>query len=151
MDETGIDSSLQREYGRAERGKQVKSDVYGKKSERTSVIAAWLSEAKEIIAPYVFDGYTDATRFNGWVKECLLPCLKKGQIVVMDNASFHKNKLTKNLIETVGCRLIYQPTYSPDLNPIEKQWAVLKRKYRKFKSKGYEHKAAIDAAFAVRL
>ena len=80
------------------RKKQVKSDIQGKKYERTSVIAACLSEEKEIIAPYVFDGYTDATRFNGWGKECLLPCLKKGQIVVMDNASFHKKKLTKMLI-----------------------------------------------------
>ena len=104
------------------------------------MIAACLSEEKEIIAPYVFDGYTDATRFNGWGKECLLPCLKKGQIVVMDNASFHKKKLTKMLIESIGCSLLYQPTYSSDLNPIEKQWAVRKRKYRKFKFKGYEHK-----------
>lgn len=147
MDESGIDSSLQREYGRAERGKQVKSDVCGKKKERTSVIAAYLPQAKEIIAPYVFNGYTDAERFNGWIKQCLLPCLKFGQTVIMDNAAFHKSKLTKQLIESVGCKLLYQPPYSPDLNPIEKQWAVLKRKYRKFKHKGYEHHDAINAAF----
>ena len=147
LDESGIDSSLQRDYARAERGKQVISDVCGKKNERTSLIAAYSSPSKEIIAPYVFNGYTDAERFNGWVKQCLLPCLKKGQTVIMDNAAFHKSKLTKQLIESVGCKLIYLPTYSPDLNPIEKIWATLKKSYRKFKSIGYTHKQAIDAAF----
>ena len=147
MDETGIDSSLQREYARAERGKKVISDVCGKKCERTSVIAAYLQHSKEIIAPYVFNGYTDAQRFNGWVEECLLPCLKVGQIVIMDNAAFHKAKRTKELIESVGCRLIYQPTYSPDLNPIEKVWATLKKNYRKFKCRGYQHYEAINESF----
>ena len=111
------------------------------------MIAAWLPEAKKIIAPYVFDGYTDSKRFNGWVKKCLLPSLKKGQTIVMDNAAFHKSNLTKELIESAGCKLLFQPAYSPDLNPIEWQWAVLKRKYRKFKQRGYEHQNAVDAAF----
>ena len=65
MDESGIDDSLCREYGRALRGKHVISDIYGKKRERTSLIAGWHHEAREIIAPYVFNGYTDAARFNG--------------------------------------------------------------------------------------
>jgi len=140
---------LQREYARSARGNKVISDVCGKKSERTSVIAAYLPQSKEIIAPYVFNGYTDAQRFNGWVEECLLPCLKFGQVVVMDNAAFHKSKRTKKLIESVGCRLLYQPTYSPDLNPIEKVWATLKKSYRKFKGRGYEHKNAVNEAFLV--
>jgi transposase len=149
MDESGIDASLQREYARAPRGKQVISDVKGKKTERTSLIAAWLLEAKEIIAPYAFNGYTDAVRFNGWIKKCLLPVLKKGQVVVMDNAAFHKSKKTRQLIESVGCTLLYLPPYSPDLNPIEKQWAVLKRKYRKLKYLGWQHEDAVDLAFAL--
>ncbi len=106
---------------------------------------------KSIIAPYVFEGYTDAKRFNGWIEKCLIPCLKKGQVVIMDNAAFHKSKKTKELIEAAQCKLIYQPPYSPDLNPIEKQWAVLKREYKKFKYRGYEHDNAINAAFIVRL
>ncbi len=147
LDETGIDEYLQRDYARAPRGKQVISDVYGKKYGRISVIAAWLSEAGQMIAPYVFDGYTDAKRFNGWLEKCLLPELKTGQVVIMDNAAFHKSKLTKELIESAGCRLLYQPPYSPDLNPIEQQWAVLKAKFRKHKHKFKTFDEAVDYAF----
>jgi len=53
--------------------------------------------------------------------------IKPGQVVIMDNASFHKSQKTIDLIESVGCRVIFSPPYSPDLNPIEKFWANLKR------------------------
>lgn len=136
-----------RNYARAPRGKQVITEVSGKREKRTSLIAAWLPEAKEMIAPYAFRGSTDATRFNGWIEKCLLPCLKKGQVVIMDNAPFHKSKKTKELIESVGCTLKYQPEYSPDLNPIEQQWSVIKRKYRKLKTQNIDHNKAVDRAF----
>ena len=67
----------------------------------------------------------------------------------MDNASFHKSPKTRKLIESVGCELLFQPTYSPDLNPIEQQWAVLKRKFRKHKHKFDNFNDAINHAFAV--
>lgn len=125
------------------------SNVLGKTKERTSIISGWLSEQKELIAPFVFNGYTDGVRFNTWIEKCLLPTLRQGQTVVMDNASFHKGIKTRQLIDKVGCKLLYLPPYSPDLNPIENQWAILKRKYRTFKQRGYEHHTAIDAAFSV--
>jgi isftu1 transposase len=149
MDESGIDASLQRDYARAARGKQVISDVCGKKTARTSLIAAWVQQTKSLIAPYVFDGYTDAKRFNGWLEKCLLPKLRAGQVVVMDNASFHKSKSTKELIESVGCRLIYLPPYSPDFNPIEHIWAVLKAHYKTAKQQGLNHHDAINYAFLI--
>lgn len=149
LDESGIDEFLQRDYARSKRGKQVISEVYGRKYGRISMIAAWLSQQKELIAPYVFDGYTDSKRFNGWLEKCLLPELKKGQVVIMDNAAFHKSKKTKELIESVGCRLLFQPPYSPDLNPIEKQWAVLKAKFKKYKHKFDNFNDAVDYAFRV--
>jgi len=148
MDESGIDASLQREYGRNLRGKTVKSDVSGKRKARTSLISGWLHQAKEFVAPFVFEGYTDGTRFNQWVEKCLVPALKPGLTIVMDNASFHKAPRTRELIEGAGCHLLYLPPYSPDLNPIENQWAILKTKYRTFKQRGYEHDSAIDAAFS---
>jgi len=64
IDETGIDSSLYREYARSERRKRVKTDIFGKKSECTSLISGWIHQAKEFIAPYPFNGYTDSSRFN---------------------------------------------------------------------------------------
>lgn len=65
--------------------------------------------------------------FNTWVEEKLIKELKPGQTVVMDNASFHKSKKTIELIESVGCKVIFLSPYSPDLNPIEKYWANLKK------------------------
>jgi len=149
LDESGIDEFLQRDYARAARGKQIISEVRGKKYGHISVISAWLSEAKQMIAPYVFDGYTDSKLFNGWLKKCLLPELKPGQVIIIDNAAFHESKLIKELIESAGCKLLYQPPYSPDLNPIEKQWAVLKRKFRKHKHKFDNFNDAVDYAFRV--
>ena len=61
------------------------------------------------------------------MEQFLIKELKVGQVVVMDNASFHKSQKTLELIESVGCRLIFLPPYSPDYNPIEKFWANMKR------------------------
>lgn len=147
MDETGIEENLHREYARAPRGEKVLSDVMGKKPERTSVIAAYSSHENDIIAPYAFNGYTDAKRFNGWIQKCLLPCLRSGMTVIMDNAGFHKSPKTKSLIESVGCHLLFQPAYSPDLNPTEEQWAILKARYKKLKLNGLDHYHAVNQAF----
>ena len=149
FDESGIDEFLQRDYARARRGKQVISNTYGKKFARRSIISAWHRSEKKMVAPYVFEGYTDAKRFNGWLEKCLVPELKKGQVIVMDNASFHKSKETKTLIESAGCRLLYQPPYSPDLNPIEQQWAILKREFRNIKDQFKTFDDGIDAAFNI--
>jgi len=75
----------------------------------------------------VFNGSCNTALFNQWVEQFLIKELKPGQAVIMDNASFHKSQKTKDLIESVGCRLIFLPPYSPDLNPIEKFWANMKR------------------------
>ena len=61
------------------------------------------------------------------MEQFLIKKLKDGQIVIMDNAAFHKSTKVKNLIESVGCKLVFLPPYSPDLNPIEKFWANMKR------------------------
>lgn len=79
------------------------------------------------IAPMVFNGSCNTALFESWVEKFLIKELKTGQFVIMDNASFHKSQRTKMLIESVGCRVIFLPPYSPDLNPIEKFWANMKR------------------------
>ena len=75
----------------------------------------------------VFNGSCTAQLFETWVENFLAQELRAGQVVVMDNASFHKSKKIKDLIESVGCELVFLPPYSPDLNPIEKFWANMKR------------------------
>lgn len=74
-----------------------------------------------------FTGSCNALIFNDWIANQLVPKLKKGQKIIMDNASFHKKPATRALIEKAKCELIYLPAYSPDLNPIEKFWANVKR------------------------
>ncbi len=65
--------------------------------------------------------------FNTWLKQFLIPELKVGQVVIMDNASFHKSQETQQLIEQAGCKVLFLPPYSPDLNPIEIFWANFKK------------------------
>jgi transposase len=75
----------------------------------------------------IFQGSCNTELFMAWVQQQLVPSLKKGQVVVMDNASFHKSPRIREAIEQTGCRLIYLPPYSPDLNPIEIFWANMKK------------------------
>jgi transposase len=78
------------------------------------------------IAECVYDYTTDGEVFNAWVEQSLVATLKPGQVVLMNNAAFHKHPRTREAIEAADCSLIYLPPYSPDLNPIEKFWANLK-------------------------
>jgi transposase len=87
--------------------------------------------------------------FNKWLTQCLIPELKEGDVVIMDNASFHKSLETRHIIERAGCKLRYLPTYSPDLNPIEKLWARLKKIIRYARRTFDDIISAIDYAFNV--
>lgn len=145
LDESGIDENLQRKFGWAPRGDKINGEISGKSRKRLSIIAA-INE-KNIKAPFYFEGYTDTEVFNGWVENVLVPELKPGQTVILDNASFHKSSKTRLLIETAGCCLKYLPTYSPDFNPIEPQWAILKARIRKHRKPNESLARSIDAVF----
>jgi transposase len=83
---------------------------------------------KQILAPFCYRGTCDTVLFNMWVKDFLLPELKPGQVVIIDNAAFHKSQETKKLIKTAGCRVLFLSSYSRDLDPIEQVWASIKRR-----------------------
>jgi len=125
LDESGIDMSICRDRGWGLKSKKLISKKSGKHYQRTNIIAGL--NVNKPIAPMVFNGTCDTGLFNQWVEEFLIKELKVGQVVIMDNAAFHKSKKTQELIESVGCRVIFLPPYSPDLNPIEKFWANMKR------------------------
>ena len=71
--------------------------------------------------------------FNTYLEGFLLPVLEPGQIIIMDNASFHQSVETEFLIEQAGCKLLFLPPYSPEFNPIEHTWASLKRYIKRFR------------------
>jgi DDE superfamily endonuclease len=125
VDESGLEQNFQRQYGYCLRGKRLLGERSGKRFvERHSVIAGFCQG--KFMAPWVFKGYCDTEVVLTWVQGVLVPELKAGQIVVMDNASFHKSLLIREVIEAAGCELWFLPAYSPDLNPIEQAWAGFK-------------------------
>lgn len=129
VDECGMNRELYRLYGRSQRGQRIEDETSGDRIvPRISMIAGYCQD--HLLAPFRFDGHTDSIVFNLWVEKCLLSELKSGQVVILDNASFHTSKKTRQLIESVDCQLLFQPAYSPDLNKIEPQWANLKQGVR---------------------
>ncbi len=94
------------------------------------MIAA-LTWDKKIFAPLIFSGSCDTEIFNTYIRQTLLPVLKPGSVVVLDNASFHKASDILKILEKNGCSVLFLPPYSPDLNPIEHCWSPIKNDLRK--------------------
>ncbi len=84
-----------------------------------------------IDAPCVLDQPINGQSFNDYVEQFLLPTLKAGDVVIMDNLGSHKRPAVRKAIRSVGARLLFLPPYSPDLNPIEQVFAKLKHLLRK--------------------
>ncbi|WP_366938757.1 transposase [uncultured Desulfovibrio sp.] len=83
----------------------------------------------------VFDGALDGKIYNAYIEQFLLPTLKAGDMVIMDNLNVHKSKTAQKLITEKGCEYIFLPEYSPDLNPIEKMWSKVKQLLRSMKAR----------------
>lgn len=101
-----------------------------------------------MLAPMTYEGYCNRNVFETWLEKALLPTLAPGKVLICDNATFHKGGRIQALVEKAGGRLLYLPTYSPDLNPIEHQWFVLKNRMRKKIQSGEPFRAVVDQAFA---
>ena len=129
VDETGIDQYLYRPYARSLKGEPAPGKISGRKYERTSIVAGLCQ--KQVIAPLQYGGTMDATLFKFWLETMLLPSIKPGSIIVMDNARFHPKKVLCEIAQKAGCYVLFLPPYSPDLNPIEKFWAWMKTRLRK--------------------
>jgi transposase len=147
VDESGIDSYVHRSFGWAKRGERIYGEISGKRYARESFIAAKCGS--KILAPFCFQGTCNTELFNLWVEKFLVPTLKPGQLVILDNATFHKSEKTKMLVSNAGCRLLFLPPYSPDFNPIETFWAILKTRIRTSLSTFTSLSLAIDHAFSM--
>lgn len=125
LDECGFTETDFRRYAYARKGVRVEDKVPSNRYRSTTLIAARLEGS--FTAPVLFEGSCDAVAFNTWLSKMLCPLLDDTHVVIMDNASFHKGSETAALIRGRGASLLFLPPYSPELNPIEKDFANIKR------------------------
>ena len=136
IDESGAKTNMTRLYGRAMAGQRAVDDAPSGHWCTTTMISSVRLNGS--MACMVVDGATTQNIFEAYVEHILLPTLKAGDIVVLDKLSAHKSQHTRELIESVGAELHYLPTYSPDLNPIEKMWSKIKSILRTLKARTKE-------------
>ncbi|QZZ23180.1 transposase [Leptothermofonsia sichuanensis E412] len=96
-------------------------------------------------AAFTVDGACNRGVFETWLETCLLPTLKPGKVLILDNATFHHGGRIAQLVEAAGCRLLYLPAYSPDFNRIETCWAWLKSRIRQSLSRFSSLREAMEA------
>jgi len=129
IDETWASTNMARRYGRCRRGERLRAGIpFG--HWKTTTFVAGLRRTG-MVAPWVLDGSINRDAFHTYVGQVLIPELRPGDVVVMDNLSSHKGPIVRELIEAAGASLLYLPPYSPDFNPIEQAFSKLKAHLRK--------------------
>ena len=129
IDETWTRTNMAPLRGWAPLGMRLKAKVPHGHWKTATFLAALRHD--RIDAPWLLDGPIDGEAFQTYVEQVLVPTLRPGDIVIMDNLGSHKGKAVRRLIRAVGAKLIFLPKYSPDLNPIEQVFAKLKHLLRK--------------------
>ena len=129
IDETWASTAMARIRGRAPRGERLRMAIPHGHWKTTTFVAGLRNSG--VVAPMVLDGPINGAAFQTYVDQVLVPDLRPGDIVVMDNLGSHKGAGIRAAIEAAGASLLYLPPYSPDLNPIENAFAKLKAMMRK--------------------
>ena len=141
VDEMGTHTSLAPLYAYAPIGERAFFEIPRNRGKNTTLLTSLRAEG---MAPSMaVEGPTTSRVFETYVERLLAPTLKPGQVVVMDNLGAHRPKKVRELIEAKGCKLLYLPPYSPDLNPIEEAFAKVKHILRKIAARTKE--ALIEA------
>lgn len=120
---------MRREFAWAPRGVRAFGHKPMRNWKTVSIIGAIRSGQHPRLMTH--SGSVNGPTFRRFVRKCLVPYLRRGDLVVMDNLNMHKSMATRRLIEAAGAVPVYLPTYSPELNPIELLWAHLKRELRR--------------------
>lgn len=128
LDETGANTKMTRRYGRAPVGERVVGVVPHGHWKTTTFVAALRADG--LVAPMVIDGAMNGDLFVAYVRQVLVPALRPGDVVVMDNLASHKRAAAVRAIEQAGGTAVYLPPYSPDYNPIELAFAKVKARLR---------------------
>ena len=120
---------MTRRYARAPRGERAYGSVPRNRGKNTTLLASLSLEGMG--AAMVVEGSTTQKVFEAYVERFLVPTLKPGQVVIVDNLSAHKSEKAKQLIESKAARVIFLPAYSPDFNPIEEAFSKIKAMLKK--------------------
>lgn len=136
IDETWAKTNMAPLRGWSTRGQRLVDKVPHGHWQTLTFIAALRSD--QITAPCVFDGPINGESFRAYVEQVLVPTLRPGDVVIMDNLGSHKSRAVRDAIRSVGAHLLFLPPYSPDLNPIEQVFAKLKALLRKARRRTVE-------------
>ena len=129
IDETWAKTNMTRLCGWCQRGQRLLGKVPHGHWKTLTLVAALRHDG--VVAPCVFDAPINGRSFLAYVRQILVPALRPGDIVVLDNLGSHKGSEIRQAIEAAGARLVFLPPYSPDLNPIEQVFSKLKTLLRK--------------------
>ena len=132
IDESGKNTDLDRTHGYAAAGEKVEGQTHGRKPEKLNIVAAKCGDV--IVEPHEYGCNMNSRFFEFWFMLLLL-VMGAGHWFIMDNATFHRKTVLREMAEAKGCHVLFLPKYSPDLNPIEHEWANLKaflRDYGRF-------------------
>jgi transposase len=144
LDECGVTTDLIRRYGRSLRGTRLRDHAPCGHWETSTVIAALRLDG--LHASAVFDGPIDKPTFLAYVEQVLVPTLRPGDVVVLDNLAVHKQPEVDAALARVGAQVRFLPPYSPDFNPIELAFAKLKAFLRAMRPRSFDQVCALLAA-----
>lgn len=144
LDECGVTTDLLRRYGRSPQGARLRDHAPFGHWETHTVVCGLRVDGPT--APAVFNGPIDKSSFLAYIEQVLVPTLRPGDVVVLDNLAVHKQPEVLAQIEGVGAHLRFLPPYSPDFNPIEQAFAKLKAFLRAARPRSFDHVNALVAA-----
>jgi transposase len=136
LDETSTPTTLTPVRARAERGQRAHGRIPRGRREAISWLATLTTSG--LGESLLLRGAVDRLVFAAFVERVLVPTLRPGQIVILDNLSVHKSATARACIAAAGCHLVFLPTYSPDLNPIEPAFAKTKQALRRIGARSFE-------------
>ena len=146
FDESGINISMTRAYGRAPTHERVYGSVPKNWGDNVTLSAGLTRDG--LIAPLRLVGAMNSDIFEAYIEQFVVPELRHGDVVVMDNLSAHKRRSIGAMIASAGAELVYLPPYSPDLNPIEMIWSKVKSILRTLAARTFE---ALEEAIVIAL
>jgi len=145
IDEAGVEDTISYAWGWSAKGERCVGERLGHRTQRVSMAAGWC--CGQVLAPLTFEGYCDSALIEAWLQTQLAPELRAGQVVILDNASFHPQERLQEILAAVGCTLLPLPPYSPDLNKIEPLWHQLKSRIAHTQEHAPSFRHAVDAVF----